>query len=98
MGNGFYSGFQCKGVGTLLVNTAIIYLQSILPSTATIRGKMSYVDDPKEPAQKQKCKMIRYCFWQSFGFEILPGERGLQEFVAKLGDIKPKSSGFVFGK
>lgn len=95
IGNNFYTGFQCKGIGTLLVNTAVQYFQLILPDTADVTGKMSDVGDPREQAELEKCRMIRNNFWKSFGFEILPGTWGYQNFKSKLGKIKLKSSGSV---
>lgn len=98
IGNGHYSGYHCKGIGTLLVNTGIQYLFRIMPSNAEVTGRMSYVDDPQDTKKLEYCCQIRANFWKSFGFQIHPGELGREGIYAILANLKPKRYGLVLGK
>jgi hypothetical protein len=98
LGNGFGSGYQCSGVGSLMVNTALLYFTQMLPADTEVTGQMSDVGDPSDPEELNKCRQIRHDFWRSFGFNVLSGEWGFQRIESILGSLSPKSSGLVFDK
>lgn len=45
LGNGFGTGFQGKGIGSLLVNTLFLYSLSLLKESAMVSGTMSAVGE-----------------------------------------------------
>lgn len=91
-GNGYFSGFQGKGLGTLLVNAALQYLQGKLPPESTVSGVMSGAEDPENPDQLELCRHLRLNFWRSFGFIPQPGTWGRQLISASLGSLSVKKS------
>lgn len=98
-GNGYYSGLQGKGIGTLLFNTALQVLKYKYSEDIEVMGQMSPVDDPKEPNLAEECRQRRACFWETFGFEIVTGKQHGWEWIkAKLKELNPKMSGLVLNK
>lgn len=98
-GNGYYSGLQGKGIGTLLFNTALQILKYKYSEDIKVMGQMSPVGDPEEPNLAEECRQHRAGFWKSFGFEIVAGEQhGWELIKAKLKELNPKMNGLVLNK
>lgn len=91
-GNGYFSGFQGKGLGTLLVNVALQYLQRELPPDSIVSGEMPGAEGPENPDQLELCRHLRLNFWRSFGFAPQPGRWGCQLISASLGNLSIKKS------
>jgi hypothetical protein len=86
-GNGYYSGLQGKGIGTLLVNVMITILKEAGCDETEVSGDLTQVGDPDEPNLAAKCKEGRERFWQSFGFGITPISR-CDQIRAKVKDLQ----------
>ncbi|MDP2716650.1 hypothetical protein [Rheinheimera sp.] len=97
-GNNYDSGLQGKGIGSLLVNTAIQVLRKKLPIDSLISGQMSDVGDPIESVLLKRCQQHRSAFWASFGFNIQPGMAGHEKIRALLSDLKVKENGLTLDK
>jgi len=91
-GNGYYSGLQGKGIGTLLFNTALQVFNSKYNQDTEVYGELSTIDDPEELGEAKRCEIIRENFWRSFGFCIINGGRLGKIITAKLGNLRIKNS------
>jgi len=90
-GNGYSSGTQGQGIGTLLFNTALLIFQRDYPPEMAVYGELSDVGDPTDPALAQECRERREGFWSSFGFTVVPGGRLGTTITALLGNLRPKT-------
>jgi len=72
-GNGYSSGIQAQGIGTLLFNTALQLLLQRYPPEMLVYGELSDVGDSRDPSPAKECKDRRERFWRSFGFDVGSG-------------------------
>ena len=65
---------QGLGIGSLLVNTALLYLKRQYPGSTEVFGNMMDPNDPTEPLAAREAELRRFHFWKSFGFSCIePG-------------------------
>lgn len=102
-GNGYASGLQGAGYGTLAFNVGVQVLHDyfgvVLGDAAarqiTIRGKISAVGDPTETEKRKICRDRRAAFWQKKGFNIREPESFFTSMSATLADMKLKTEGYT---
>ncbi len=97
VGTHYSSGFQGKGLSSLLVNTGLQVLKRRFPPDSLVEGTVSDIDDPQQPELKESCHLRRIRFWQSFGFALVPREDRLPLITATLNQLKEKEGGLVLG-
>ena len=92
-GSGFRSGLSRSGYGSLVMNCSIQFLQAHYPASTSVYGQLSTQGDPDEPELGAQAAQWRRGFWQSFGFEIVPGHRFGEAIKAQLGSLRAKPHG-----
>lgn len=90
-GNGYKTGIQAQGIGTLLFNTALQLFKRDYPSEMLVYGELSEIGDPTDPVLAKECKDRRESYWSSFGFTIGSGGYTGTTITAVLGELKPKT-------
>lgn len=93
-GNGYGTGLQAQGIGTLLFNTALLIFKREFPLDMLVYGELSDIGDPKEHGLALECRLRREKFWSSFGFELHPGPPSVGTTMsAQLGDLHTRCRG-----
>lgn len=103
VGNGYQSGFQSDGYGTLIFNIGIQALYAffgVKPSDQEakeirVTGKVSSVGDPGDEPERSKCGNRRNSFWASFGFLIKEPNNFDTTMKARLSDLHLKVGGLT---
>lgn len=97
--NGFQSGLQNGGYGTLAVNIALQSLRRYycldpgVPDSThnpTLSGSVSSTGDPDEEPHRSECWQRRNHFWSRFGFKLNDpsvSDTGMQASLADLHEI-----------
>lgn len=67
VGNGYDSGIQGIGTGTLLVNTAIQMFRGHHPPGMAVEGHLSSQGDPDDAKTATHCHTNRVRFWAGYG-------------------------------
>jgi len=92
IGNGFGSGYQNQGYGTLLVSIVIDSLKLIHSKASykntVIRGELAPIEHPEgDDETALECHLRRVHFWEKFGFEIPNPIAYRSPIRAKLADL-----------
>lgn len=95
-GNGYGSGFQRMGYGTLAFNLALQILKAKCPDTTKVDGMLSGVGDPENLAGE--LMEGRRAFWKTFGFGFHKKPRGEwidDHIISSLADLHIVADGHI---
>ncbi|WMS89283.1 hypothetical protein [Pleionea litopenaei] len=101
LGNGFSSGIQNKGYGTLLFNIGIQVIYTYFgiaqgnpeANNILVSGKTSSVGDPGNEPAKSECRDRRNGFWSNFGFKLKEPDGFFTPMKAKLSELHARLDG-----
>lgn len=95
LGNGQGSGLQGKGIGSLLVNVAIAFLQANYPGHLRVTGLVSDNSDRSADTSTERNAKRRRTFWRSFGFDIVPDDTPYPKLHATISGLHTRPGATV---